>query len=153
MDEPGCRNKIVVLLNFNSLIMSTINLPSNHLRSVSASIYLIEKTIDELEELFNASKKHITYEIVNDIEDSEREQVLKNIQKIRAFIEKLMQKYQLNREVTYLSRVLNARKSRMWEILGDTTSKRMKGYGNLPEKEAAVLDNDIVVLTKLINLL
>ncbi len=133
--------------------MSTTNLPSNHLRSVSASIYLIEKTIDKLEEMLNASKKHITYEVVNDIEDSERARLLTNIQQIRAFVNELMQKYQLNREETYLSRVLNARKSRMWEILGDTTSKRMKGYGNLPEESALELDKDILALTKLINLL
>ena len=133
--------------------MSAINLPSNHLRSVSASIYLIEKTIDELEEMLKTSTEPITYKMVNDLEDTEKERLLKSIQQIRAFVAELMQKYKLNSEITYLSRVLNARKSRMWEILGDTTSKRMKGYGNLPEESAQALDNDILALTKLINLL
>jgi len=41
----------------------------------------------------------------------------------------------------------------MWEMLGDTTSKRMKGFGSLPKGAADELDKDILTLTKLINLL
>ncbi len=133
--------------------MSTTNLPPNHLRSVSASIYLIEKTIDELETMLTQSKPHFSYETVNDIDDSEKEKLLQSIKQTRAFIAELMRKYSLNREVTYMSRILNARKSRMWEILGDTTSKRMKGYGKLPCETATELDQDINKLTGLIGLL
>ncbi len=133
--------------------MPTTNLPPNHLRSVSASIYLVEKTIDELENMLTRPRQHFTYKIVNDIDDSEKEKLLQSIKQTRAFIAELMRKYGLNREVTYMSRILNARKSRMWEILGDTTSKRMKGYGHLPGETAAELDRDINKLTGLIGLL
>ena len=133
--------------------MSTTKLPPNHLRSVSVSIYLVEKTIDELENMLTQLRQHLTYETVNDMEDSEKEKLLQSIKQTRAFIAELMHKYSLNREVTYMSRILNERKSRMWEILGDTTSKRMKGYGHLSGETAAELDRDIKKLTGLIGLL
>ena len=123
------------------------------MRSVSASIYLVEKTIDELENMLTQPRQHFTYETVNDIDDSDKEKLLQSIKQTRVFITELMRKYSLNKEITYMSRILNARKSRMWEILGDTTSQRMKGYGHLPGETAAELDQDIKKLTGLINLL
>ena len=133
--------------------MSPVKLPPNHLRSVSASIYLVEKTIDELEHMLTRSREHSTYKTINDIDESKKAELLETIMQARKLIAEIMYKYRLNREVTYMSRFLNARKSRMWEILCDTTSKRMKGYGHLPEETASELDRDINKLADLINLL
>ena len=131
--------------------MSTLKLPPNHLRSVSASVYLVEKTIDELENMLLADSNHHTYETVNDLTSVKKEQLLTTFQKVREQVLQLKLKYGLNREITYMSRILNARKSRMWEIMSDTTSKRMKGYGDLSQSTATALDEDIKELTELIH--
>jgi len=130
-----------------------VNLPSNHLRSVSVTVYMIEKSIDELEVMLTTESKYFTYETINDLDAKDTERMLEVIKQVRKVIDVLVKKYRLNREVTYMSRILNARESKMWEVLSDTTSKRMKGFGYLPEDAAVELDEDIQTLTRLINLL
>jgi len=114
---------------------------------------MIEKSIDELETMLLTESRHHTYEIINDLDTKDVKRMLQVIHQVRAVIETLVQKYQLKREVTYMSRILNARKSKMWEVLADTTSKQMKGFGDMPVNMAVELDGDILSLTSLINIL
>ena len=55
----------------------SVKLPKNHLRSVSVSMYLVEKSIDEYEELLKENKGGATYEVVNDIDEQEIKVILK----------------------------------------------------------------------------
>lgn len=128
-----------------------IKLPDNYLRSVSAAIYLVEKNLDEFEQMLISEKNHTTYKIVNDIGADKTQHLLDVISQSRQIISNLQEKYNLKREETYLSRILAAYKSRAWEMLSDTKSKRMKGYGELQHEQAVILDKDIENLLKVIS--
>lgn len=56
--------------------MSLVNLPLNYLRSVSSVVYLIEKTIDELKNMFIAERNTMPCEIINDLSSVERKNIL-----------------------------------------------------------------------------
>ena len=128
----------------------SVKLPKNHLRSVSVSMYLVEKSIDEYEELLKEKKGGVTYEIVNDIDEQEIKSDLEVISGVRKMISKMSEKYGLNRDITYLSRIRNSKKSKMWEILCDTNSKRLKGFGELPNDIGEEVDRDINSIIELV---
>ncbi len=50
----------------------------------------------------------------------------------------------------HIDRIIDAKKTSMWIILCDTTSKGLKGYGEFPKEYAQEFDSDIDKLQKLI---
>ncbi len=130
--------------------MKTVDLPANHLRSISVSMCLIEKSIDELESLLTKKKKGFTYEVEHDIDENKSKHTLEIIGRVKHLIGKISAKYNLKKETTILSRVLNAKYTKMWEILSDTKSNRLKGYGRLPDNMANEIDEDISSILNLI---
>ncbi len=128
----------------------TVKLPKNHLRSVSVSMYLIEKSVDELQEIIQKGKNGNTYQVVNDLDEKELENDIKIISKVKEKIAEMSGKYSLRKDVTYMSRIRNSKKSKMWEILCDTNSKRLKGFGELPEDMAEEVDADINAIIELV---
>jgi hypothetical protein len=49
------------------------------------------------------------------------------------------------------SHFLNARKSKAWEILNDSLSKRMNGFGEFPQEIAGEFDADIEKLLQIVS--
>jgi hypothetical protein len=126
-----------------------VKLPPNHLRSVSVSMQFLEKSVDELAKLFTNKNSEVSYEIIRNIPAEDIAQYIGIIKEIKQKIAQLNQKYELKKEVLYMSRIFNAKKTRMWEILSETNSRRLKGYGNLPDGMGEEIDADIKTLINL----
>jgi len=91
-----------------------VKLPPNHLRSVSVSMQFLEKSVDELAELFTNKKSEVSYEIVRDIPSEDIAQYIGIIKEIKQKIAQLNQKYELKKEVLYMRRIFNAKKTKIW---------------------------------------
>lgn len=132
--------------------MERINLSDNHRRSVSSSIYIIEKLIIELERELVHSGDPVMSKLIIDKAEPEIQHYISVINKIKSYIHYLLNKYdlQLSSANVALTWHINVLKSRMWEILCDTTSKGLKGYGVFPKEYAKEFDDDIDKLQKLI---
>ena len=131
--------------------MEKINLKPNHQRSVSSSIRLVENMVDEIErQVLHPSGLLLTRidhaDFAKDIEH------IKSVTgEIRNYILYLFEKYNLKPSELKLNRIVNARKSSMWTILCDTTSGKLKGYGDFPEEYTEEFDSDIDRLQQLIS--
>lgn len=130
--------------------MDKINLSENHIRSVSASLYVIERTVIELEHNLKYPEELAMSKVVNNIGDIDIQHYISVIDEIKTYIFALFIKYNLDPTEIYLSQIINSKKSRIWEILCETTSKRLKGYGDFPKENAEEFDNDIDHLQRLI---
>ncbi len=104
----------------------------------------------ELEQQLKSSEDAVMYKITNNLEYKDIQSVISDIEKIKACIRDLVAKYKLKPTEVFLSQIINAKKTGMWEILCDTTSKNLKGFGKFPEEYAREFDSDIDVLQKLI---
>lgn len=131
--------------------MEKICLEENHRRPISGSIYLIEKMVDEFERELVCETNTTMNQIINDIPMDTFGQYLSTIGEIKKYIKYLVQKYNLHTKELYHSRIINARKAKMWEILCDTTSYGLKGYGKFPDSYAKEYDLDIEKLQNLIS--
>jgi hypothetical protein len=129
--------------------MENISLSENHRRSVSASLYLIEKMINELEQELLFPHEMALYKVVRNSKMPDVQHYESVIGEIKSNIRELSDKYKLNTTEIHISQIINSKKSVMWEILCDTTSKRLKGYGEFPKENAEEFDN-LEVLQELI---
>jgi len=129
--------------------MDQIKLKDNHRRAVSVTCLLIEKSIDEMEKILQHPANENLYKLEIDLPEKKIKETLEIIVNIKKNIHYLNKKYDLNHEVLMMSRVLEAKKTKIWEYLCDTTSSKLKGYGDFPEEYAEEFDNDINTLLKL----
>ena len=123
--------------------MKNIELSSNHNRSVSSSVYLIEQLADEIEMMLNNSDDGVIRTVRRDISDEEKKDILAALGEIRKSLVKMTEKYRLAKHEIVQSQYISARKVKMWEVLNDTTSRRLKGFGDFPEEYAEEFDKDI----------
>ncbi len=131
--------------------MENIKLQPNHKRSFSSSIYLLEKLVEEVREVLTSDRQLLMQEIETDLDDGKRRQTLDAVDEIEKEIARLADKYQLTKQEMVESHFLNSRKSKAWEILNDSLSKRMNGFGEFPAEMAAGFDADIEYLLTLVN--
>lgn len=130
--------------------MKSINLSSNHKRSVSSSVYLIEQLADDIEAILNNTDDGVMRTLQKDTSDEEKESIMAALADIRRSLKKMVEKYRLTKHEIVQSQYISSRKVKMWEVLNDTTSKRLKGFGDFPEEYAEEFDNDIRDLIRLV---
>jgi hypothetical protein len=131
--------------------MAKINLSNNQKRSISASLHIVEKSVNELERELNRTGDLIMFKVINDTGDLNLQEYKLLIQQIKSHIRYLADKYCLQPTSLPLSQIINAQKSNMWVILCDTRSNSMKGYGEFPKELAEEFDSDIDILQDLID--
>lgn len=131
--------------------MEKKNLTDKHLRSVSSSIYIIEKMVTDIERVINYPETGILSKTVNDIGNIDIDHYNNAIGKIKDEIKVIAEKYHLRTEEIMLSRLINSRKAKIWETITDTTSRKMKGYSEFPKELAAEFDTDIARLKEVLD--
>ncbi len=132
-------------------IMKKINLKPNHRRSFSSSMYLLEKLMKEIKDELSEKEPIRMQTIKQDLSEGKKKAVLQAVSDVEQEIARLADKYQLTRQELVESHFLNSRKSKAWEILNDSLSKRMNGFGEFPPELAKEFDDDIDRLLKLVS--
>lgn len=112
-------------------------------------MYLIEKLIDELENELLQFNEKIMKNIVNENETIDLQHYTLIFQEIKSYLRLMVDKYNLPPSHFNLAQVINSRKSKMWEVLCNTKTKQLKGFGEFPIEYAQEFDSDIDNLLKL----
>ncbi len=128
-----------------------INLSENHTRSLSSSLIVVEKSLLELEGMLLKQTDGCCNVLIKDIDDESLANNIKAIQEARKCICELAEKYGTSVEKINIQRVINAKRTKIWEILTDTLSRKIKGYGTFPRKYAEEYDADINKLIEITN--
>jgi len=88
---------------------------------------------------------------MKDVDDKTIETNISAIQEAKNYICELAEKYGTSKDKSSLQRVINAKKTKIWEILTDTLSRKIKGYGTFPKKYSEEYDADINKLIEITN--
>ncbi len=130
--------------------MKTIDLKPNHRRSFSSTLFLLEKMVAEVREVLSADSDLRMQKVTKDLGEGKKNEVFDALGLLEKEIGRLADKYQLPPQEMVESHFLNSRKSKAWEILNDSLSKRMNGFGEFPAELAREFDADIEGLLKLV---
>ena len=128
-----------------------IKLKENHRRSLSSALAMSEKMLTEIEDSLRSLKNTCCFRIENDVDPEKIQHNLEIIQEAREQICKLAAKYSTDKQNQTLSRLINAKKTKIWEILCDTKAKKQKGFGEFPKELVKEFDEDIDKLMEITN--
>lgn len=128
-----------------------IRLSENHTRSLSSSMTVVEKSLLELENMLIKQNNSCCNVLLKDVDDKTIENNISVIQEAKSFICELAEKYGTSKHRASLHKAINAKRVRIWEILSETLSRNMKGFGLFPQKYAEEYDSDIRKLIEITN--
>lgn len=128
-----------------------IHLSENHTRTLSSSMIVVEKSLMDLENLLLQQQNSCCFELVRDIDDDTIASNITAIQEAKKYICVMAEKYSTTKEKLSLQRVINSKRTKIWEILTDTLSWKIKGYGMFPKKYSEEYDADINKLIEITN--
>jgi len=128
-----------------------IHLPENNKRVLSSSLMLVEKSLMEMEELFFKKNDACCYEVLDDVDNDTILYNISIIKEARNEICKLADKYGTSKEKQSLQRIIDAKRTKIWENLTNTLSRKIKGYGTFPKKYVDEYDSDIGKLIEMTN--
>ena len=131
--------------------MNKISLSENHRRSLSSSLRVVEELLDEMEGKLKYPDDRILQTMERDTSEEDNILSLQNIVKAKQQIKKLAEKYGLSAHNSQLSRYINSHKSNIWVILSDSTSRKLKGFGEFPQEYSTEFDEDISQLQVFVN--
>jgi len=126
-----------------------IEMPANHQRAFSSTLFLIEKMLLEIEELLAPNRENMV-EIVEDIDAEEKQRILTRILEIKTELEELNERYVLTKQQLTESHFVNSRRTKIWELLHDSSVKRMNAYGPFPDDLKNTYEDDIRRLLELV---
>jgi len=118
-------------------------LNENHKRSLSSTLLVVEQLLIDIKHLLVNSNQACCTELKNDVDISITEQNLKVIEEALRQICLIKEKFNTGKTIQSLQRIIDAKKTKIWETLHNSKSKRMKGFGEFPQKTVKDYDNDI----------
>jgi len=120
-----------------------ISLQENHRRSLTSTLMIVEQLLIDVEDLMTNQYKTCCYEITKDIDNEIINQNLEVIKDARNQICNLADKYSTDMHTQSMKRIIDVKKTKMWEILCDSKAKKLKGFGDFPQKLIKEYDRDI----------
>ncbi len=118
-------------------------LSANHIRSISASMTIVERMINDIENSLTTPYKGIYERYDIDIAGEVINSNLRVIEEVRKRLVNMKSKYNLTSKSFGISQVILSRKSRTWEVLQETVSRQLRGYGKFPEDLNISFDREI----------
>jgi hypothetical protein len=123
-----------------------IKLPENHRKSLTSAFIMVEQMLSELEDSIVQQHEGCCFAIENDIGAGTAQHNLEVIKEARRQLCALALKYSAGKYNQSLRKIINAKRTRIWEILCDIKSRKQKGFGEFPKELIKEYDSDIDVL-------
>lgn len=114
---------------------------SNHIRSISVTLSTMEKDLDEIAYYLNHAPNGITYKVIDDLNDAQKDNVINRIASLKKCIEELAYIVGCQVQIKKLSSIIKGSVSIDWANACELGSRKMKRYGDLDDYVIKILDH------------
>jgi hypothetical protein len=124
-------------------------LDENYRRSLKSTLMVVEKLLIEMEDLLVHGLQTFTLEIKDDVSAEIKTRNLKLIREARKQIGELADKYEIQKDIKGLQQMITVKKVKIWEVLSNSKTRRLKGFGELSRPGRDEFDRDIESLLEI----
>ncbi len=121
----------------------TVRLDENHKRSLSSTLIVVEQLLIDIKNFMLNPNPMCCTEFRKDINGPVIDHNQKVIEEALEEICFLREKYNTEKEEKSLQRIVDTKKTKIWETLHNSKSVRIKGFGEFPQKMVRIYDKDI----------
>ena len=120
-----------------------IVLTENHKRSLSSTLIVVEQILIDIEAIMVNSNQTCCYELKKDLDNITVEHNQKVIKEALALICILKEKYNTQKATQSVQRIIDAKKTKIWETIHNSKSRKIKGFGDFSQKIVNEYDSDL----------
>jgi hypothetical protein len=120
---------------------ASIPISDNHRRGIVSALLLFDRMLCEVEEYaYGREVRSVFYIERNGLSEDQKSKLLAEVSRIRAVLQELKDGLGLESEIEDVGRSIWGQGSTFWEVLVETKSRYLKGYGQPPPQLARYLD-------------
>jgi len=126
-----------------------MKIPESYRNALSSQLAVIEELLNEIESVLKEEENFLFLKIERKIKKEDRKKINERIKELKKIISVMKRKFNLKEDVLTDIAVISSRTSKIWEILCDMKTEKMKRYGKIPDGLSDVLDPLIDRMIKL----
>jgi len=126
-----------------------MKIPESYRNALSSQLGVIEELLNEIESVLKDEENYLFLKIERKIKKENRKKINERIKELRKIIADMKQKFNLKEGVLTDIAIISSRTSKIWEILSDMKTEKMKRYGKIPDGLSDILDPLIDRMIKL----
>lgn len=118
----------------------------NHKRVIGSTLKLTENRLIQIEQILNRADRtahESAQTFISDIDEQQQEEITKNLHELTIELIQLKDKFDLDTPTLSMRNMVHSYAVMMWEELLNTSSHNLKGYGQMDEENAKILDAQI----------
>ncbi len=125
----------------------------NHKIRLSVSMQILEDTITEVEEIMmkDANRSRVMTETIDNISPWEKARILRCTEEIKKRINHIAQKLSLEKRIEETKSQILGSMAIQWVNLEEIKSKRLRGYGEVPDELKEFLDPQVDKIMSLVD--
>jgi len=121
-------------------------------RGLSITLRIVEENLEHIERILkNDGYSGVLYETRNDITKDIRKEISNRIPPAIAEIEKIADKFHLEKQIGWASNAAYSKLPYCWEILENTRARRLKRYGDISRGLGEELDPHLDTIIKILS--
>jgi len=126
---------------------ASIPISDNHQRAIVSALLLFDRMLCEVEEYaYGREVRSVLYVERNALSEDQKSKLLAEVSQMRAVLQELKDSLGLDAEIEDVGHKIWAQGSTFWEVLVETKSRYLKGFGQVPPQLTQYLDPRIDVL-------
>jgi len=126
---------------------ASIPISDNHQRAIVSALLLFDRMLCEVEEYaYGREVRSVLYVERNALSEDQKSKLLAAVSQMRLVLQELKDGLGLETEIEDVGHKIWAQGSTFWEVLVETKSRYLKGFGQVPPQLAQYLDPRIDVL-------
>jgi len=126
-----------------------MKIPESYRNALSSQLAVVEELLNEIESVLKEEENFLFLKIERKIKKEDRKKINERIKELKKIISVMKRKFNLKEDVLTDIAVISSRTSKIWEILCDMKTEKMKRYGKIPDGLSDVLDPLIDRMIKL----
>jgi len=120
-------------------------------RGLSITLRIVEESVEYIEQILkNDGYSGVLYEMRYDIPGEIRNEISNRIPLAKAEIEKIADKFHLDKRIGWASNAAYGKLPYCWEILENSRAKRLKRYGDISSGLGKELDPHLDAIIKIL---
>jgi len=116
----------------------------NHRRVISTTLRLLDRAVCDFDELARGRRREgVMFREKNDLSSAQRSELSACVSRLRWIVHDMRRRLNLEPEVVTASREIGAQCAGLWEVLIETSSRYLRGYGQVPPALSRYVDDQI----------
>ncbi len=118
-----------------------LQVSANHRRAISSTLRLLDRVVCDFDELARGRRREgMMFREENDLSSAQRGELASSVSRLRRIMDQMRRRLDLEPEAVSARTETRAQCAGLWEVLIETSSRYLRGYGQVPPELARYVD-------------